>query len=117
MEGIKIFQKKNKTKSENMIVNNTEIFLRKAKSVTMTVNNTEIYQKMKNRGYLSAKTSLFWNEEVNKDYLIFLLMITHHFIKEKKINFCYLNKIFYFMNCFLRHKSIYFFINLAQFTL
>ena len=117
MEGIKIFQKNNKTKSENMIVNNTEIFLRKAKSVTMTVNNTEIFQKMKNRGYLSAKASLFWNEEVNKDYLIFLLMTTHHFIKEKKINFCYLSKIFYFMNCFLRHKSIYFFINLAQFTL
>lgn len=70
MEGIKIFQEKNKTKSENMIVNNTEIFLRKAKSVTMTVNNTEIFQKMKNRGYLSAKTSLFWNEEVNKDFFV-----------------------------------------------
>ena len=40
-----------KTKSKNMVMNNTEIFLKKkvAKSISMVVNDVEIFQKMKSK--------------------------------------------------------------------
>ena len=48
MKGIKIFLRKKKSKSENMVVNNIEIFLKqKKKIINIFVSNVEIFQKMK----------------------------------------------------------------------
>ena len=45
MKGTKIFLKKNKTKSVNMLVCDIEIFLKKKKkrSINMVVNDTKIF--------------------------------------------------------------------------
>ena len=48
MKGIKIFQKKKKAKSKNMVVKDIEIFLEKKKtiSISMVVNDIEMFEKL-----------------------------------------------------------------------
>ena len=55
-KGIKIFQEK-KTKSKNMVVNDTKIFLKekKVKGISMYVHAMKITLKMRNKGYLNTK--------------------------------------------------------------
>ena len=48
VKGIKIFQKKKKAKSKNMVVKDIEIFLEKKKtiSISMVVNDIEMFEKL-----------------------------------------------------------------------
>ena len=48
VKGIKIFQKKKKAKSKNMVVKDIEIFLEKKKtiSISMVVNDIEMLEKL-----------------------------------------------------------------------
>ena len=57
MKGIKIFQKAKKTKSKNMVVNDTKNFLKekKVKGISMYVHAMKITLKMRNKGYLNTK--------------------------------------------------------------
>ena len=57
MKGIKIFQKEKKTKSKNMVVNDTKNFLKKkkVKGISMYVHAMKITLKMRNKGYLNTK--------------------------------------------------------------
>ena len=57
MKGIKIFQKEKKTKSKNMVVNDTKNFLKekKVKGISMYVHAMKITLKMGNKGYLNTK--------------------------------------------------------------
>ena len=48
VKGIKIFQKKKKAKSKNMVVKDIEIFLEKKKTIgiSMVVNDIEMFEKL-----------------------------------------------------------------------
>ena len=48
VKGIKIFHKKKKAKSKNMVVKDIEIFLEKKKtiSISMVVNDIEMFEKL-----------------------------------------------------------------------
>ena len=48
VKGIKIFQKKKKAQSKNMVVKDIEIFLEKKKtiSISMVVNDIEMFEKL-----------------------------------------------------------------------
>ena len=55
VKGTKFFLKKKKTKSVNMLMNDTDIFLKKKKRVNMVVTDIEILQKTKNKGKLNIE--------------------------------------------------------------
>ena len=54
VKGIKVFLKKKKMESVNMLMCNTEIFLKKRniKSINMVANNIKIFLKIKNKVWL-----------------------------------------------------------------
>ena len=81
-KGTKIFLKKKKTKSVNMLVSDVEVFLKKKKK--RSVNGRERYKNL-----LEDEYNFFFQNATNKDYLsikhfLFCLPLVHRVFQESK---------------------------------